>query len=727
MKRGPARLVSNISVATRLSLIVLVVTLLSLVITAVVGLRRGNDLADGLNSDRLDTISASRVSEIEGFLRGVRREVGALSLSAGTADAIEQFSGAVDEMRPMPATRQQVDRLTEYYLTEVQPRLDEVRGTAGVGLTLPAQPVAIQLQDAYVVPREPDDEGAGSDAESPAAEPIDPALVDDAGDGSPYSEVHASQHPVYRKINSTSAFDDLYLIDARTETIVYSVDKGIDFASSLEVGPFSGGALADLIDTIAEDPVAGEARISDFARYTPAGDRPTAFVAAPVFDDDDDLVGYVAGAIPIEPVNDIMTSDENWNGFGTTGETYLGGTDAVIRSDPRPYLESPSTFLATAADVDQPSLTEPQLAAIDVLGTTVLVQPVNRRVIAAARDGAGQMSTTNYFGVDVQTVYDAIDGDDFQWVVFTEVADAELDGPIRDYARKMLFAVALFVVVITFIAARWSNGIMAPIRLASQRLRSVRSGRSDDADQYMPERSPQEYIDLAANIDAMLERLAERRDEVEARSTERLDLLREFLPASAVRRAESGDADAIDHVPSATVVVVVLQGLGELLARRSEGEHRQILGGIVDECDALATDFGLDRAKVTGDAYYAVCGVRRPYLDHAPRAVGFGLAVRDLVGELATQAGANVAAGVGVDQGMVAVGVLDQSGLVYDSWGPAVTGASQMARRAEGGEVLVSAAVRAQLPSHFVVESAHRGADDVAIVTARTDVAEGVT
>ena len=119
--------------------------------------------------------------------------------------------------------------------------------------------------------------------------------------------------------------------------------------------------------------------------------------------------------------------------------------------------------------------------------------------------------------------------------------------------------------------------------------------------------------------------------------------------------------------------------------------------------DGLAVEFGLERVKTTGVTYHAVCGVSRPYLDHAPRAVGFGLAAAELVDDLASEHRADLAPGVGVASGPVSVGLTGRAGLVYDAWGPVVTAAAGLARRAPRGAVLVSDDVRRQLPSDYVL------------------------
>jgi class 3 adenylate cyclase len=335
------------------------------------------------------------------------------------------------------------------------------------------------------------------------------------------------------------------------------------------------------------------------------------------------------------------------------------------------------------------------------------------------------VETVNYRGDSVLTAYRPVDVEGVDWVVFTDLGTTESGRALEGYARDMLFAIALFVVGVTFIAVRWANRIMAPVRAIASRIRAVRAGsESVDAQLELPARSSDEYAALSDNIDDMLRRLGDRRAEMAARSEERVALLREFLPATVVQRTEQGAGDVLDHVESATVTVLVLQGLGELVARLGEQDLRDRLAGIVDELDALAAEFGLERVKITGDSYCAVCGVSRPYLDHAARSVGFALAAREIVAELESELGQGIGLSCGVDSGPVSVGLTNRGGLVYDVWGPAVKEASELARHALVGEIAVSTDARRQLPDDFVTAAASDGEHAVVI---RRDVSSEVS
>ena len=706
----PGRIARNVSVATRLSLVALLVAMLSLLVTTIVGLRQGTDLAEDLLRNRLVTSGASRASQVEGYINGVHRRTQSLALSPQTAQNINKFGDAYRILQGSEPTVEQEGALTQHYRSDVVPELQAVRSRdVGLSEVLPTSAAAVNLQSSYVVPDGPD------------APP--PSLLDDAGDGSAWTELHKDLHPIYRDIARSAGFDELYLVDARNDTIVYSVRKGIDFATSLNIGPLSGTTISSLVDDVIGKPVAGSSAIADYAQYQAAGDRPVAFIASPVFDGDV-VIGAVVARIDTSDLGAIMTNSGNWDSSGATEETYIVDDDATMRSDARGFIEDPDSYFALSAE--QTGLSHEDQNAIDLTDTTVTLQSVDDSVVrAAAEHGSGTISSKNYMGLQVLTSYRQLALEGLDWVLFAETGQAELQQPIVDYARDLLITVAVFLVVLTFIVVGWSNRLVAPLRSISARLRTIQgspdAGENEPATE-MPPGSPIEFVGLADDIDVMLQRLDERKAELDQRTTERNLLLHKFLPPVIARRAEAGERDVLDQSPHATVLVMVFRGLGELIRAQSKEDTRNELDHIIEEADALARTHGIDRMKLTGDAYYAACGTSRPYLDHAPRSVSFVLEVSELLKEFSSEVGHEISVSVGLDSGPVTVGLTGGARLVYDTWGSTVTKAAHLARMASSGQILVSGEALDQLPSSFTTATfeAASWAGKVAEVTGRS-------
>ena len=62
--------------------------------------------------------------------------------------------------------------------------------------------------------------------------------LDRANDGSRYSELHGALHPYLRTALRQFGLYDIFLVEPRNGTIVYTVFKELDFATSLVNGPY---------------------------------------------------------------------------------------------------------------------------------------------------------------------------------------------------------------------------------------------------------------------------------------------------------------------------------------------------------------------------------------------------------------------------------------------------------------------------------------------------------
>src|SRR4051812_29496847 len=109
-------------------------------------------------------------------------------------------------------------------------------------------------------------------------------LLDDAGDGSEYSRLHAVYHPLMRAAAATVGFFDFMIADARSGRLIYTVEKEVDFTTSLQVGPYRRSKLADLFARCVQTPDRSAVCLEDFAPYAPSGGAPIAFMGAPIID-----------------------------------------------------------------------------------------------------------------------------------------------------------------------------------------------------------------------------------------------------------------------------------------------------------------------------------------------------------------------------------------------------------------------------------------------------------
>ncbi len=671
------------SVATRLAIGILFVSVVSLVGSVVIAVSGSGSDGEDLLHERLSSTVGAREAEINDYLRQVVSALEAMGSGSMAIDGVQQFAAGYDELDQLTFDDIDADRLelAGFYLDEFVPILEEVRGVPVDVLDVSSglDAAAVYLQAAYI-------------ARSPLA--IDEKrLLTDAEDGSSWTEVHKALHPLFRASADRLGFADLYLIEPENKTIVYSSNKKIDFGTSLDNGPHSGTALANLVKRVVSSGEAGAVDGVDFTTYTPGFDNPTAFAATPLFDGDT-LVGVLAASLSDDTIDEIMTRDWRAGRLGETGEIFLVGSDARMRSNSRAFLEDPEAYLARVEEIGSATAEERnQMAA---LGTTVLFQDVDSPAVRAALQGeSGIVSDTSYLGEEVYTAYQPVGSEEFGWAILVQQDRTAVDEPVNDYVRGNLLLTTVIVIALTFFAVAWASSFVNPLRAMSSALARIKDG-----DDYttVPSGGAREFRVLAGHLRAMVDDLSSRKQAVSDALSKKTGVLLALLPPAVADAVVGGDRQLVETVPHASVVVLVFDGLDELFRTRDAAANRDLMHSIVDRTDEIAGASGLERVKVMGDTYVAVCGVETPYLDHAPRSARFAFEVRSEIRSFAEENGLHLDISGGVDAGPVTVGLIGNARLIYDLWGETAERALVIAGLAADGEILVTDAVRDRLP-----------------------------
>ncbi len=679
---------ASTSMGTRLPAAVMTVSLLALVVATIVGVVTGRDLGEDLNDDQLVALRSSGAIDVTNHMGSLSRTAEALASSRQAVVAVEEFAAAHDELQAL-TPEENADRVTalvDHHRAEYIEPLTEAGRTVGLRDIVGTNPAAIYLQHEYAV-----DLGSVRD----------PAVVDDAGDGSTWSEVHRVVHPVYRDVVQRRDLIDLFLVEPDGGHVVYSVNKRPALGTSLDVGPFSGSVLAQAVDEVRDDPDAGVIT-TDLAAYDPALTLPVGAIAAPVLDGER-LAGVLVLMYDSDPITDILTADEDWDGggFPETGQSYLIGEDGTTRTEPRSYLEDPVSHLDRSEEIGL--LSQQDRVAIEAGSTTVLIQPADEETINAADESDTSVSEhASMVGEDSFAAVAPVPLEGLGWSVVSEVTVAAAENGLDDFEQLLIVGAATFIVALTFLAVAWAAGIVRPIRAISDRLGSDAISHRMSTEQRepieVPARSPIEFHRLAESFESMAEVLAEHRIQLTAARDERLRLLRRMLPPAVAERVARGDVQSLEVIPQATVAAVVVLGLGELVRVGETSTERDLVDRLHSDLDEAAERHGLERVKVVGDAYFAACGHDRPLIDHAPRAVAFAADAEDAIRAIGAGSPADLDGAVGVHTGPLTVGMSGGTRLLYDIWGETVTAAHYLARQAPRGAIVVSESTRTLLP-----------------------------
>lgn len=664
------------SVATRLALAVLFVSIVPLLGSVVIAQIKAGDSTDELVRTRLDAYADTSINELANYVAEIESGARILGASKSTAEAVDRFASAGSELEGLTAdeVEDQEAAVIEYYADVFNPALESVRGesvdAAAFAFTDPA---TIYLQSVWI-------------AQNPF-ELGEKGLLTDAGDATTWTTVHRELHPGLRETADRFGYSDLYLVEPENNVVVYSVGKDNTLATSLNSGPYSSTALAKAVRS-ASDSLEAVLVVEDFTAFPPALDEPVAFLATPLIEDGE-LMGILAASVTSDDISEVLTRAWREGRRESTGEVYLVGQDRRMRSISRAFVEDSEGYLSQVEEIgDVDAIDLNRMASLD---TTVLFQPVDTVAVRSGLSGdSGVVEGQNYLDEEVVTAYRQVPSE-FDWILVTESGATELAQPVADLNRQAIVITAVFVVLITFIAVSWANWFVSPLRRISGALHRVAEGNAMVA---IPRSGAREFRSLAISIDEMVIMLGRRTAASTKAIANKVETLRALLPPAAVNRINEGSRQLVETSQQASVAAVTIAGLAEIAAELSPDSRREIINMFVDEADALADLNGLERVKMTGDGYFAVCGTETPYLDHAQRTLTFAAQLRDAIGRFGKDNDLAVSMSAGIDSGTVTVGLIGDTRLVYDLWGEAVDNSSMLARIAQSGEILMTKAAR---------------------------------
>ena len=250
------------------------------------------------------------------------------------------------------------------------------------------------------------------------------AALDAADDASAYTKAHALYHPFFRGICEQYGVYDVFLIDAASGKIIYSVAKEADFAASLREGPLAASSLGVAFQQAAASGRRDAIAFGQFARYLPSCNEPASFLAAPIIEGRQ-VVGVLAFQVPIDKADAIIGETA---GMGRTGETYAIGADRLFRSNSRftKELGAKTTIINPDFKVDtaavRSALDEGKSGTAEAIDYQKKPSLVSWRPVTVHKDPSGSRG-------------------DVRWALISEVNTAEVFEPVN---RLLKVGLAVF-------------------------------------------------------------------------------------------------------------------------------------------------------------------------------------------------------------------------------------------------------------------------------------------
>ncbi len=276
-----------------------------------------------------------------------------------------------------------------------------------------------------------------------------------ATDKSQYSQLHEQYHPIIRSYLQKFGYYDIFLVHPETGKIVYSVFKELDFATSLIDGPYAGTNFAEAFRKANAAITADTVVFTDFKQYFPSYEAPAGFVASPIFRDGQKL-GVLIFQFPIDNLNAIMKERA---GMGETGETYLVGSDLLMRSDS--YLD-PDHHSVTA------SFRHPEKGKVDTEASR-----------AAIGGHTEEKIIIDYNGNPVLSAYTPLEFEGLHWALLSEIDEAEAFAAVKALQWVAMIVALIGIAGIVVMALIVTRAIVRPVQSVVATLTDLAQGEGD--------------------------------------------------------------------------------------------------------------------------------------------------------------------------------------------------------------------------------------------------------
>ncbi|MEE8317900.1 MAG: methyl-accepting chemotaxis protein [Candidatus Omnitrophota bacterium] len=290
--------------------------------------------------------------------------------------------------------------------------------------------------------------------------------LDAASDNSTYSNLHANYHPAIRSFLEKFGYYDIFIVDPDSGDIIYSVFKELDYTTSLKDGPYANTNFGRVFREVNDSNDPNYVKLVDFEPYTPSYEGAASFIASPIFDGSN-KVGVLIFQMPIDNINQVMTSNNKWKdvGMGESGETYIIGSDFKMRSQSRFIIEDDKGYYALMEEV---GMDQDTLDSIKAKKSSILLQTVDTKGTRAAISGKTNAEKfPDYRNIPVLSAYTPLAIEDVNWVVMSEIDEEEALRPVVALASRTLKvagAMVGLIVGIGFIVTRVTGKVTDVIK-----------------------------------------------------------------------------------------------------------------------------------------------------------------------------------------------------------------------------------------------------------------------
>ena len=296
---------------------------------------------------------------------------------------------------------------------------------------------------------------------------------------SDYAKFHEAYHPSIRNFLMKFGYYDIFIVDANTGNVVYSVFKELDFATNLKSGLYAKAGIGKAF-TSALNLGQEQTYLTDFEPYLPSYNNTASFIASPIMENGV-TIAVLIFQMPIDRLNSVMTQQQDWRnkGFGDSGETYLVGENGTLRNESRFFVEDKPAYLAALGKVNASTLEE-----IKTKDTSISLQQVDSIGVKQALSGKDGFATfEDYREVPVLSAYGPLKVGNMTWAILSEIDRAEALQDVTKLKNSIIkdtIILGVFLVIaglaVSYVLA---NVLQKPICNLRDNFSDLNSGEAD--------------------------------------------------------------------------------------------------------------------------------------------------------------------------------------------------------------------------------------------------------
>ncbi|GJQ60071.1 MAG: hypothetical protein D8M57_16015 [Candidatus Scalindua sp. AMX11] len=438
----------------------LVAGIVPFVVMGILGHRSASTSLQKQAFNQLVSVRETKKKQIEDYFSTIRKQVRTFSESKMVVDAMKEFKVAFkDFQKENELTDSQLEEyrssLSSYYTSDFATEYknqNSGKAPQAVSYLNQLDDESIALQYTYI-----------KDNHNQLGEKH---KLDYADDKSTYSKIHAKYHPIIRDYLEQFGYYDIFLVDSDSGDIVYSVYKELDFTTSLKEGPYAGTNFGRVFQETNNNNDPNYVKLEDFEPYPPSYEGAASFIASPIYDGSE-KVGVLLFQMPIDKINQVMTSENDWKsvGLGESGETYLIGKDFRMRSQSRFLIEDSAGYFSMMKGL---GTNQGILDTIEAKESTILLQKVETKGTHAAVSGRTNVEIfSDYRDVRVLSAYAPLDIKDVEWSIMAEIDEEEVLRPVTALTRQMYMiagGLIAFIVGLGYLVTRITGKVTNVIK-----------------------------------------------------------------------------------------------------------------------------------------------------------------------------------------------------------------------------------------------------------------------